>query len=330
MIETLQATDRAGAPIQALTLQSECLRARILTLGACLQDLRLDWVRYPLVLGYEDPAKYLSNPAYLGAVVGRVANRLSGGAITIDGQLFRLDRNEGGTTCLHGGREGFSHQNWRITDQSPSHVTLSHISPHLHMGFPGQLTATAIYRLTDTSLSLTLTATTDAPTVCSLAPHIYFNLDGSPDIAQHRLSIAANQVLQIENGLPIAGPVDADTLGLDLTRVATIPDGLDHHYCLSDTMQPLRRVAVLSAGTLSMSVDTTEPGLQVYDGSGLSIVDEGLEGRSYRRRAGIALEPHRWIDAPNQRWHRQTRLRPGETFWAQTVFGFATRADATA
>lgn len=325
MIEALNTIDRHGAPVHAVTLQSDGLRTRILTLGASLQDLRLDGVQHPLILGYDNPADYLANPAYLGAVVGRVANRLAAGAITVDGRRFVLDRNEGDTTCLHGGRDGFSHQNWQIMDHSQGHVTLSHTSPHLHMGFPGQLTATAAYRLSGTSLALTLTATTDAPTVCSLAPHIYFNLDGSPDIGQHRLSVATKHVLPVKKGLPIAGPVHAQTLGLDLTRAATIPEGLDHHFCLGDAAQPLRRVAELSTDTLSMSVDTTEPGVQVYDGSGLSVTQGGLEGRSYGRRAGIALEPHRWIDAPNQPWHRQTGLRPGKTYRAQSVFGFTMR-----
>ncbi|MDE9449822.1 galactose mutarotase [Aliiroseovarius sp. Z3] len=329
MIEALELTDRHGAPIQAITLQTDGLHARILSLGACLQDLRLEGVWHPLVLGYANPINYLSNPAYLGAVVGRVANRLSGGAITLDGKRFELDRNERDTTCLHGGRDGFSHQNWQITDHSRNHVTLGHISPHMYMGFPGRLLAKVTYRLNGTSLSITLTANTDAPTVCNMAPHIYFNLDGSPDIARHRLSIAASHVLPVKNGLPVANPVHARSLGVDVSHRADIPKGLDHHYCLSQAPRPLRRVAVLFADTLAMSVDTTEPGLQVYDGSGLSIVDEGLEGRSYRGRAGIALEPHRWIDAPNQPWQRQTRLRPGEVYQAQTVFSFTRGAEAT-
>lgn len=311
-----------GSPIYGITLASETMQARIISFGAALQDLRLDGIDHPLTLGFRDAARYANNPDYLGAVVGRLANRISGASFTIDDRTYALDRNEAGKTCLHGGQDGTSNLNWTVTDTSASHATLQITLPDGHMGFPGQLEISVTYALQGDTLTVSFSATTDAPTVCNLAPHLYFNLDGTPDISNHLLSISADRMIPTKEGLPSSDPVSVKQLGMDLRTPSQVPLGVDHNFCTGDTVGALRPVAMLSTADVSMQIATTEPGLQIYDGTGLNIVAEGLDGRSYGTRAGVAIEPQRWIDAPNQPWRDQTDLGPGQTYTAVSEFRF--------
>ena len=311
-----------GDVILRFTLQSNQLRARVLSFGAALQSLYLDGLSHSLVLGYDTPLSYLANPAYLGVIVGRVANRISGGQFSLDGRRYELDRNENGKTTLHGGRDGCSHRNWDVLDHGTSHVTLGLCLPDGHMGFPGKMDLTVSYRLYDTSLRVELSAQTDAPTVCNPAPHIYFNLDGRPNIDAHLLQLESDQVIPVENGIPQSGPVAASTQNLDITQPRRVPPGLDHHFCFFPHAGAPRLMATVSASGIAMEVRSTAPGLQIYDGSGLEVRGEGLNGTNYGPRAGLALEPHCWIDAPNQAWSHQAALKPGEIFHTQGEFCF--------
>lgn len=311
-----------GSPLLEATLRSDQLTAKVLSFGATLQGLRLEGHPSPLVLGYENPLDYLQNPSYLGVVVGRVANRISGGRINVDGDTYDLDKNENGTTTLHGGRDGCSHRNWDVLDHGPTHVSLGHVLPDGHMGFPGRLELTATYRLRGASLQLELSARTDAPTVCSPAPHFYFNLDGRADIGDHLLQVDSDQVIPTDRGIPISGPVAAETLGFDLSVPKAVPDGLDHHFCFRSAFGSLQKMAQVTVPGMTMELHSTAPGLQIYDGSGLAIPSGGLSGVSYGPRAGLALEPHGWIDAPNQPWFDQCTLDPGESMQSKSVFTF--------
>lgn len=311
-----------GSPLLAVELRSDQLCAKVLSFGAGLQDLRLEGHHSPLVLGHANPLNYCSNPAYLGVIVGRVANRISGGQITINGTLHELDKNEQGITTLHGGRDGCSHRNWDVLDRGPAHVTLGHALPDGHMGFPGRLDLTVTYRLQGASLQVEVTACSDASTVCNPAPHFYFNLDGKADIGGHCLQIDSDQVIPTDKGIPVSGPINAETLGFDFTGPRAVPIGLDHHFCFRDASGPLQQMARVYAPGAAMELRSTAPGLQVYDGSGLAIRGDGLIGVSYGPRAGLALEPHCWIDAPNQPWFGQCTLEPGEPMHTKSIFTF--------
>lgn len=311
-----------GRNLLSVELRSEQLSAKVLNIGAALQDLRLKGHAAPLVLGYQDPLDYLHNPNYLGAIVGRVANRISGGAFTLDGTRFELDKNENGTTTLHGGHDGCSHRVWDVLDHGPDYVSLSQSLPDGHMGFPGQLDLTVTYQLRDAELAVTIHAQTNAKTVCNPAPHFYFNLDGRADLSNHLLQLHSNQIIPTCNGIPISGPVNAETLGFALTTAREIPEGLDHHICFAETTGSLKEMASLSSPAVTLNLSSTAPGVQIYDGLGLRIQGRGLEGRNYTARAGVAIEPHCWVDAPNQPWLHQCLLEPSQTFCTHSVFSF--------
>ena len=318
-----------GAPVWRTRLAAHGLTADILSWGAVLQDLRLAGTAHPLVLGFPTLAAYEQAPGCLGAIVGRLANRIAGGRAPIAGRAHAFDRNEAGRTTLHGGREGTGTRPWRIEAWSESALTLALTLADGHMGFPGRLDIRATYALAEgPALSLDIEAGTDAETLCGLAPHSYFNLDGRADIAGHSLRIAAETMLPVDDDAiptgeirPVAGTA------FDFRTARAIPaaaPGIDHNFCLAEARGALRPVATLRAGGLAMTLETTEPGLQVYTAATLDTsAHPGLTGRPYGPFAGIALEPQCWPDAPNQAWAAQAGLAPAAHYRQRSVFRFA-------
>nr|WP_255553470.1 aldose epimerase family protein [Maritimibacter sp. DP1N21-5] len=302
------------------------LTARVLTYGAVLQDLRLDGIDHPLVLGAEELLPYLGSMTWFGALVGRFANRIAEGRLVIDGVVHHLDRNEGGVTCIHGGTKGTGQQVWTIDTATEDRLVLVLEEPGGHMGFPGALSIRLEIALAgDGALSFDMTARTDAPTAVSLAHHSYFNLDDGADILGHHLWIDADSFVPTDrHGIPTGlTPVRATPFDFTTER-AVAPGGIDHNFCLSDGDRPLHDVARLTGTNgLSLSVATTAPGLQVYDGGHIADLP-GLGGRLYGPHAGIALETQVWPDAPNQPGFPKWRLDPGETYRHKVVYHFQT------
>ncbi len=310
-----------GLDVHEVSIGSDSLRASLVSYGASLRDLRMAGIGHSLVLGLQDPLHYQSNPHCLGAIVGPVANRISGGFVSISGQGYALNQNENGNT-LHGGRLGCGHLNWRLDEASKNCALFSLTFADRHMGFPGPMHLTACYEIDGSTLSLRLSARADQPTVCALAPHSYFNLDGGQTIDNHQLSIFAEHMLPLNQGLPKGAPV-AVSGAKDLRQPCPVPEGLDDHFCLSSTRTALRDIARLSAGHVEMTLRSTEAGLQAYDAGFLSDPRAGIDGQNLGRRAGIALEPHAWVDAPNQPWRDQMRLMPDQAITAVTQFAFS-------
>lgn len=312
-----------GSPLWQVTLSNGGLRAQILSFGAVLQDLRLAGHGPPLVLGYPTPKPYFDNPNYFGACIGRVANRLRDGRGWIDGGCHQFARNTAQGHLLHGGTQGTAFQNWSLTDVAPDAVVLSVQLPDGHMGFPGTLQACCTYRLrADTTLELTFEATTDRPTLCNFAHHSYFNLNGAATMDGHQLQVAADTYLPTDHdGLPTGHVADVAGTAFDYRSARTL-GRLDHNFCLAEG-QSLRRAACLRGPDLSMTVATTAPGLQVYTGEGIAPGGPlGLDGRAYAPRAGVALEPQIWPDAPNTPGFPSAELHPGDRFCQISRFSF--------
>ena len=317
--------------MESYKISSGPLTAKVLSYGAILQDLRLEGVDFPLVLGHENGADYQNHAAYFGATVGRFANRIAGGRLEIDGQSYELDRNYDGRFTLHGGQQGFANQVWTLENLTASSVSLTLRSADGEMGFPGTMKVRCLYELEGETLRITLTATTDKPNVCSLTNHSYFNLDNQPTIVGHKLLIQADARLDgdadsLPNGglLAVAGTRDDFR---QLRPINAFDEGAyDANYCLS----ACRDRALSHAATLVGSDDrirletwTNQPGLVVYTGDKLDISSPGLEGRRYGTFAGIALETGAWPDAPTYRHFPSAILRPGETYTNLTEYRFS-------
>ena len=309
-----------GQAVERIAIAGGGLKASVLTYGATLQDLSIEGVDHPLVLGAPELAPYLGPMNYFGALVGRFANRIAGGSFSIDGERFQVPPNWLEKHALHGGAQGTGKKVWRIADAATDRVRLELTLPDRDMGFPGAMKILVDVSLPgEAALSFDIRAEADAATPCSFAHHSYFNLDGSADITGHELSIEAESYLPVDADLIPTGEI-APVAGtkFDFRRPKTVGTNcIDHNFCLSDGQRPIRPVAVLrtpSSG-LSMTVETTEPGLQVYDGRNMRAMDApGLDNRRYGPFAGIALETQSWPDAPNQPGFPSAILRPDETY----------------
>ncbi|WP_378943164.1 aldose epimerase family protein [Paracoccus sp. R86501] len=313
-----------GRTVRTITLRNGPMRARVLTLGAIVQDLRHDDVPHPLVLGCADIAEYLDAGLYVGALVGRCANRIAQGRATVDGTTHQLDRNFRGRHCLHGGRDGTAVQIWQVEQVQADSVHLSLTLPDGHMGFPGAITIQAAISLQPDALQIAIQATSDAPTPCNIVHHGYFNLDDAPTVDGHRLQVAADSYLPVDDDLiPLGDPQPVAGTPFDFRhgrRMAGV--AVDHNFCLQPS-KGLHQVANLRGENgLALQVHSDAPGLQVYDGAHFTGLT-GLEGRTYGPRAGLALETQAWPDAMGRAGYPNVILRPGQTYCHNTVYRFA-------
>ncbi|GGT09360.1 aldose 1-epimerase [Planobispora rosea] len=297
------------------------MRAGILTLGAIVQSVELaDGT--DVVLGLPTVADYLTRSRYFGAVVGRYGNRIAGGRFTLDGTPYRLPLNDNGSAnSLHGGTTGFDKRVWRAEPDGERAVRLTHVSEDGEEGYPGTLTASVTYTLTDRDeLRIDYHAVTDAPTVLNLTNHSYFNLAGSGDVLGHVVTIEADEYLPVgDDKIPLPGaPAPVAGTPYDFTRPAAVGARLSGCYDHCYVLRPggVMRVEEPVSGR-SMEVTTTEPGVQFYTGHMLDGV-----ATPYGRYAGLCLETQHFPDSPNRPDFPSTVLRPGEEHVSSTTYRF--------
>lgn len=327
---TLQASDGTSA-----TVTSYGARLVSLLVPACCGRL------VDVVLGHATLDAYRNDRAtYFGAIVGRYANRIANGRLSVGGRDYDLSRNEANTT-LHGGSDGFDNRNWHATQEEPHALRLRLASPDGDQGFPGNLAVEVVYTLEYRALRIEYAASTDAPTVVNLTNHSSFNLagEGAGDITDHILGIQASHYTPVDQFLiptgaiaPVAGtPFDLRTpcpiaLGLrSLDPQITIATGYDHNFVLdggrTSEPRPVCRLFSPRSG-LAMTVLTTEPGLQLYTGNALEASIVGKSGKLYGRHGGMCLETQHFPDTPHHPAFPATVLRPGETYRSTTKYRF--------
>jgi aldose 1-epimerase len=329
-----------GQPVEIYTItNSHGLEARLMTYGATLVSLKTpdrSGKLADIVLGFDSLAPYLSGTSYLGATVGRYANRIANARFTVGGDAHQLAANDGPNN-LHGGTKGFDKRVWKVESADNGAVRMRYVSADGEEGFPGQVAAQATYRLgEDDSLSITYEATTTAPTPVNLANHAYFNLTGdrTRDVLGHEVMIAASAFTPVDATLiptgeirPVAGtPFDFRTARTIGARIA-IPDeqlgrghGYDHNWVLDKSAPGALSLAAIVIDPQSgrrLEVRTTQPGVQVYSGNYLS-------GAPFARRTGLCLETQHFPDSPNRPSFPDTILKPGETYRETTIFFFGT------
>jgi aldose 1-epimerase len=317
------------------------MRVRVLTYGGILQSIEVpdrDGNVADVALGFGSIDGYLAHPdPYFGALIGRYGNRIARGRFTLDGHPYELPVNNG-PNSLHGGAEGFDRSIWAAAPpvDGAEGLVLTHISPDGDQGYPGTLTVTVKYTLTDdNALRIDYSATTDAPTVVNLTNHSYYNLagEGSGDIYGHLLQIDADGFTPVDADLIPTGQIaPVDGTPMDFRSAVAIGErirsnddqllyagGYDHNWVLRDGGGV--RVAEPRTGR-TLTVHTTEPGVQFYSGNFLDGTFAGTGGRAYRQGDGLALETQHFPDSPNQPEFPSTVLRPGETYRSGTVLQF--------
>ncbi len=341
-----------GTSVDAITLSnSHGIKARILAYGATLQSLVApDRNGKPadVILGYDDLSSYVDHPNFFGVTVGRYANRIAGGRFMLDGKTYQLPLNDK-TNSLHGGGNGFDKALWKIISVKSgpvASVVLAHRSADGDSGYPGNLDATVTYTLDEKGdLGIRFEAKTDKPTIVNMTNHGIFNLagEGSPDGAMNQhLTIPASAITPVNATLiptgklrPVAGTV------FDFRTSRVIAEGLrdgrdeqiifgrgyDHNFALdkgvTKTPELSARLEDPASGRV-LEVLSTEPGVQFYTGNFLDGTFIGKHNHVYRMGDGVALEPQKFPDAPNEPGFVSARVDPGKPYVHVMIYRLST------
>lgn len=318
----------SGEIVQMVTLQGGSLKAEVVTYGAALRSLYLEGFEPSLALGAETLEDLMGPLRYFGSTVGRVANRIKGAAYELGGKTYQLEKNFVGKHCLHGGNTGVEAQVWSIADMGPDFVTLSLSEEDGHGGFGGEIAMQVTYRLSGGALEVVMTATSDTETPCNLAHHSYFNLDGEGNVDGHRLWIDADTYVPLDDELiPTGDPVSVEGTKLDFRTMRELGSPhYDNNLCVSSERVACREVARVEGASsgISLTVETTEAGLQIYNALHLtSEGTQGLGGRTYRTHAGLALETQVWPDAINRETFPDCIIGPNKPYESITRYIFS-------
>ena len=314
-------TTTGGTNVQAIIIAAGEISVTVLTYGAIVQDVRLAGVEHGLALGSDALSDYENSMGYFGAIVGPIANRISNARVRLDGMMYELERNEAGRTHLHSGQQGVHRQVWDVSAQSETSVTLQLRMADGMAGLPGNRVISVTYEVNaPATLTMTMNGTTDAKTCMNFASHIYWNLGGTDTWEGHKLRIAADHYLPVDNmTCPTGEVVEVSGTTMDFRKTQMPNPGapvLDHNFCLSDAPTGLRDVLWLTAATgLEMTVATTEPGMQIHDACGLARPGQSLY-------EGLVIEPQRWPDAPNHPHFPSIAVTPDAPYHQQTQWRF--------
>ncbi|WP_039029352.1 galactose-1-epimerase [Leclercia adecarboxylata] len=335
-----------GLPYRLITLRNEAgMVVTLMDWGATLLSVRVpmtDGSVRETLLGCASPEQYVEQTAFLGASVGRYANRIAKSRFELDGVCFDLLPSQG-ENQLHGGPDGFDKRRWRILQQNDGEALLALDSPDGDQGFPGNCAATVHYRLTaDNRIAIEYRATVDKPCPVNLTNHAYFNLDGNcSDVRQHRLQLLAQSYLPVdEMGIPHEGLKAVAGTSFDFRTTKAIAqdfladddqrkvNGYDHAFLLDAQGDLSKPAAQLWSADekLQMTVYTTAPALQFYSGNFLEGTPAREDGE-YRVWQGLALESEFLPDSPNHaEWPQpDCVLRPGEEYVSVTEYHFIAR-----
>lgn len=335
-----------GTAVDLYTLSNEKgMEAKITNYGGIVVSLKTpdrNGKAGDVVLGYDSLDGYLKSSPYFGAIVGRYGNRIAKGQFTLDGTTYKLAKNNG-ENHLHGGIKGFDKVVWEakeVPNGNSAGLQLTYLSKDGEEGYPGNLSVTVLYTLTnDNGLKIEYTATTDKKTVVNLTNHSYFNLAGSGDILKHELMLNADKFTPVDKTLIPTGELKSvKGTPLDFTQPTAIgaridqPDeqmkfggGYDHNFVINGAGSLALTASVYepTSGRV-MDVYTTEPGVQFYTGNFLGGM-VGKNGQAYQKRTGFCLETQHFPDSPNKPSFPSTVLEPGKKYETTTIYKFSTK-----
>jgi aldose 1-epimerase len=338
-----------GRIVDIVTLcNANGMTVRFLTHGGIIVSLTVpdrNAVPGDVVLGYDTLECYLADHAYMGALIGRYANRIANGRFPLDGVTYMLPRNDG-PNQLHGGPHGFNTMLWDlelVAARDHARALLRHVSPAGDSGYPGTLAVQVTYTLAaHNTLIVDYAATADQATPVNFTQHSYFNLTGhdAGDILGHELMVRASRFTPVDEHLIPTGEIRAvHGTPFDFTRARTVgarinaddpqlrfARGYDHNLVLDSDAGASPSFAAALHDPISgrtLTVHSTEPGLHVYSGNHLGSGPPGKGGHRYAPRSGMALETQHFPDSPNHTHFPSTILRPGVEFHSRSEYRFS-------
>jgi aldose 1-epimerase len=336
-----------GVPVESFTLVGNKVTVKVISRGATITEIQAPDRTGKLadvVLGFENVAGYESvDNQYFGCTTGRVCNRIAKGQFTLDGQIFQLALNDNNVNHLHGGsKRNLDKLVWageKVVTPQGAGVRFKVVSPDGDEGYPGNLTVTVTYVLSDQdALWIEYGASTDKNTPVNLTNHTYFNLAGAgePSVLDHELQISAAEYTPVDATLIPTGKIESvvgtpldfqqpTKIGARIEQlVGTATKGYDHNFVLTKR-QELPTFAAKLKDPMSgrvLSVFTTQPGMQVYSGNFLAS-QPGKGGKVYAPRSAVCLETQHFPDSVNQPTFPSIVIKPNQPYKQTTVFAFS-------
>ena len=314
-------TASTGEEVQKITLSAGDLTISLLDWGAIVQDVRLAGIDRPLTLGSDQLSDYEGDMRHHGSLIGPMVNRIGTARVLIDGMMYELERNQDGRVHLHSGAQATHRRKWEVLDHSAATATLRCTLLDGTCGLPGNRVITATFALSaPATLTLTIDAVSDAPTLMNFANHSYWNFDGTDRWDGHQLWIDAAHYLPGTSDYYPTGEVAAvDGTPMDFRtprRIDVDAPPFDNNFCLSDGPRPLRDVLRLTGQSgVGMTLATDQAGVQVYDGR-----DAVRPG--HQPYEGLAIEAQSWPDAPTHSHFPSIRVTPKQPYHQTTQFRF--------
>ena len=331
-------TTSRGEAVTCYTMQTDSLRVSVLDYGATIQSVQTqdrDGAWLDVVLGYDTIEEYEAHDGYLGACVGRVANRIGGAQFTLNGRTYSLAKNDG-ENHLHGGLRGFDKYVWQALVKQDA-LRFTRVSPDGEEGYPGNLDVSVTYRVSNGTLEISYEAASDQDTLCNLTNHSYWNLNGGGSVLRHTLQVHADKFLENSAACMPTGrilPVEKTPfdfrapkpLGQDIEKDDVQLHncgGYDHNFCLpGDGL--LHEAAILYSpdSGVRLCVSTTMQGVQLYTANFLGPWT-GKGGAAYEKRGAACLETQFYPNAMACDGFEKPILRAGERYCQITQFSFS-------
>lgn len=299
-----------------------------------------DGIMRDVVLGFDNIKDYQNVKSDFGASIGRYANRINQGRITIDGETIQLPQNNYGH-CLHGGPNGWQYKVYKPVEVTRNSISFSLFSPDGDENFPGNVNAKVSYTLTDdNAIRIQYSATADAKTVINMTNHSYFNLSGNPSnpAIDHILYINASNFTPVDSTFMTTGEIaSVEGTPMDFTTHKAIGQdienpyqqlrngkGYDHNWVLDTKGNVNELAAKLSCPSTGIAVEvyTNEPGIQIYTGNFLKGNVVGKNGVAYPCRASVCLETQHFPDSPNKPQWPSVLLEPGQKYYSECIYKF--------
>lgn len=316
---------------------SSGIEINIITYGGIITSIKVPDKRGKfdnIVLGFNTLDRYLKNNAYLGAIIGRFANRIANAIFKLDGVTYKVASNLG-NNHIHGGNKGFDKVIWSVKTEievDKARLILHYLSKNGEENYPGNLNVTVIYSLTnDNALEIEYKATTDKKTIINLTQHSYFNLSGNyrESILNHKVQINANHYLPIDNdSIPTGIITGVVNTPYDFKKIKTIEKGYDHCWVLNKNPQEFSFAAKAyhpSSGRV-LEVFTTELGIQFYTGNFINEKPTETEITEMKPYSGFCFETQHFPNSPNEPKFPSVILNPDETYYSKTVFKFTVQS----
>ena len=329
-----------NAPVEEITLSNGYLKCNIITYGGAVRSLMApdqngNWV--DVALGFDTLEDYRKQDKYMGALVGRYANRIGGAKFTLNGVEYKLAANDGANS-LHGGKVGFDKRIWTVEELKEREVTLSLACGDMEENYPGALEVRVTYTLDRDTLRIQYWARSDKDTVFNPTNHSYFNLSGHNrgSVEGQYIRVFGSRYTPVGAGLIPTGeaaPVEGTPMDLrefqpigkrineDFEQL-TMAGGYDHNWIIDPLGSTLAAAAYAEDTGIAMTVHTTLPGVQFYAGNFIGGCPAGKGGAVYGDRSGFCLETQFFPDSPNKPGFPSCVLKAGEEFSRWTSYRF--------